>query len=30
MKVYKAAKNWIDYRTTHSKKKYRTVLSICH
>jgi hypothetical protein len=28
MKVSKAAAIWIDYHNTHSKKKYRSIISI--
>jgi len=30
MKVSKAAKIWIVYHKTHSKKKYGTIISVRH
>ena len=30
MKVFKAAKIWIDYHKAHSKKKYRTVILVSY
>jgi hypothetical protein len=30
MKVSKAAIIWIDYHNTHSKKKYRSIVSVRH
>ena len=30
MKVSKAAIIWIDYHKAHSKKKYRSIISVRH
>ena len=30
MKMSKAPAIWIDYHNTHSKKKYGSIISVCH